>query len=292
MPELPDLLYIQPRLQAALTGRRVITVQIRQPIILRSFIDRPPAEILEGLAFTGVSLRGPFIRLTTGSGVDIIVNLMLAGRLHIQEPGDKAPGHLCLSLALDNGTRLNLCDDEKMAKVYLVRSAEAASVPRYGTQGIDVLSVAFTEEAFAALAAQHRRKQVRVFINDHSILSAIGNAYADEILWEARIHPKSLVASLTPARLADLHRAITGTLAWGAAAVREASQPIHVKVREHMRVRNRHGEPCPRCGSTIRREGVRGHDVFFCPACQPATRRHFIDWTAAGGGHTGEPPAE
>jgi hypothetical protein len=68
-------------------------------------------------------------------------------------------------------------------------------------------------------------------------------------------------------------------------AAREAAEPIHVKVRGQLRVRNRRGEPCPRCGSTIRREGVRGHDVFFCPRCQPATRRHFFDRGSAPGSH-------
>jgi formamidopyrimidine-DNA glycosylase len=282
MPELPDLLYIRPLLQAALIGRRVAAVQVSQPVVLRSFIDRPPSEVLEGLTFTDIALRGPFIRFATDGGVDLIINLMLAGRLQIQEPGAKPLGHLCLTLALDDGVRLNLCDDEKMAKVYIVRSGEASSVPRFGSQGIDVLSEAFTEEAFAALAARHRRKQVRVFLNDHSLLSAIGNAYADEILFDARIHPKTLVSSLTPGQLGECFRAITRTLEWGAAAVRNAAQPIHVKVRDHLRVRNRHGEPCPRCGAKIRREGVRGHDVYFCPSCQPATRRHFIDWHSAG----------
>ena len=282
MPELPDLLYMLPRLQAGLRGRRVTAVEVRQPVVLRSFIDRPPSDILPGLQFTAVSLRGPFIRLATDGRVDIVINLMLAGRLQLQEPGTNALGHCCLSLTLDDGVRLNLCDDEKMAKVYIVRSDEASAVPRFGAQGVDVLSAAFTEDLFVTLAGRHRRKQVRVFINDHSILSAIGNAYADEILFEAQVHPKTLVASLTPDQLGALFRAIPRTLAWGAAAVRDAAQPIHVKVRDHMRVRNRHGAPCPRCGTTIRREGVRGRDVYFCPSCQPATRRHFIDWRTAG----------
>ena len=272
-----------PRLRAALIGRRVVSVHFRQPVVLRSFIDRPPADVLQGLLFTHVSLHGPFVRFATDEQIDIIINLMLAGRMQLQKPGTGALGHLCLSLGLDDGVRLNLCDDELMAKVYIVRSVDAASVPRFGTQGVDVLSDGFTAEAFAAIAVKHRRKQVRVFINDQAILSAIGNAYADEILFEARIHPKTLVASLSPDQLGQLHQAITGTLAWGAAAVLMAAQPIHVKVRDHMRVRNRHGEPCPRCGDTIRREGVRGRDVYFCPTCQPATRRHFIDWGKARG---------
>jgi formamidopyrimidine-DNA glycosylase len=76
-------------------------------------------------------------------------------------------------------------------------------------------------------------------------------------------------------------------MAWAVDEVRRAGQPIHIKVRDHLRVRNRHGEPCPRCGTTIRREGVRGYDVFYCPSCQPPTRRHFIDWRPEARGPTG-----
>jgi len=93
------------------------------------------------------------------------------------------------------------------------------------------------------------------------------------------IHPKTFVTRLGAEDIERLHEAIRGVMKWGAVCVNAAQQPIHVKVRDHMKVRNRRGEPCPRCGTTIRREGVRGHDVFFCPACQPASRKVFIDWT-------------
>jgi formamidopyrimidine-DNA glycosylase len=166
MPELPDLLYIVPRLRSCLVGRRVASVLIRQPVVVRSYVDGPPEDVLRGRAFTDVSFRGPFIRAATDAGVELVVNLMLAGRLHLLNPRAPDPGHLCLAIDLDDGTRLALCDDEKMAKVYLVRSDQVMSIPRYGSQGIDVLSDEFTPDAFAALAARHRRKQVRVFIID------------------------------------------------------------------------------------------------------------------------------
>jgi formamidopyrimidine-DNA glycosylase len=110
-------------------------------------------------------------------------------------------------------------------------------------------------------------------------LDSIGNAYADEILFAARIHPKTFVGTLTEAEWEELYRAIRDVMTEGQRKVAEAGQPIHVKVRDHMRIRNRKGLPCPRCGSIIRREGVRGYDVFFCPTCQPVRRRVFIDWT-------------
>ncbi len=109
-------------------------------------------------------------------------------------------------------------------------------------------------------------------------LSAIGNAYADEILFAAGIHPKTFCYSLSAEERRKLYQSITGVIAWAVAEVRRAAQPIEVKVRDHVRVRNRKDEPCPVCGTKIRCAGVLGYDAFFCPTCQPATRKQQIPW--------------
>jgi formamidopyrimidine-DNA glycosylase len=278
MPELPDLLYIRKNLQAHVQGHAITGVTVRQPVVLRVATQESYGEVLPGRLIRSIDVHGPFLRFVLSGGMEIIMNLMLAGRLQHQHPGERSEGHLCVSLSLDDGSFLHVCDDQKMAKVYIVRSGEYSSIPKFTTQGIDILSPGFTRNLFRDLLKQHSRKQVRVCINDHTILSAIGNAYADEILFEAGIHPKTFVARLGDGDQERLFDAITGIMQWGVREVERASAPIQVKVRDHMRVRNRRGEPCPRCGATIRREGVRGHDVFFCPQCQPASRALFLDW--------------
>jgi formamidopyrimidine-DNA glycosylase len=205
---------------------------------------------------------------------------MLAGRLQIAPRADRAVKpipHLCFSLLLDSGEWLRYGDDKKMGKVYLTEEGRFEAIPGYDTQGVDVLSPAFTRDAFEKLI-KGRRHQVRVFLMDQAALSAIGNAYADEILFTAGIHPKTSCASLSPAARARLHESIMSVLAWGIDEVRKAGQEIDVKVRGHMRVRGRKDQPCPVCGTTIRRAGVLGYDAFFCPACQPATRKQQIPW--------------
>ncbi len=288
MPELPDLLHITQQLQRTMLNRRIASVAVHQPVVIRNAIGDPVEEILRDLYFTSMGFHGPFLRFTLSSMVELIVNLMLAGRIQHQQKGDHPLGFKLLALKLDDGTWLNICDEQKMAKIYLVHRGDYAPIPGFARQGVDIRSAEFTADAFAALASQHSRKQVRVFINDHSILSSIGNAYADEILFEARIHPKTIVASLTPEEIGTLHRAIGSVMQYGIDQVAAAAEPIHVKVRAHMKVRNRQGQACPRCGTKIRREGVRGYDVFFCPSCQPARRKVFIDWGKAkeepGGG--------
>jgi formamidopyrimidine-DNA glycosylase len=278
MPELPDLLYIQSYLRDNLPGRTIRDVIVKRPVVIRNTLETAFTEAVKHQQFAGITLRGPFIGFELSGRLDLIVNLMLAGRIQHQRPGEAPAGHLCFSIALDDDSRLNLCDDKQMAKAYLVRHGDYRRIPRYENQGTDILSAAFTRRLFHELAGAHRRKQVRVFINDQSIMSAIGNAYADEILFEARLHPKTLVGNLSPEELDRLHTAIPAVMRWGIQNVKEAREPIHVKIREHLKVRNRKGEACPRCGTTIRREGVRGFDVFFCPACQPAKRKLFIDW--------------
>jgi len=278
VPELPDLLYIRSYLERALPGRTVTAVDVKQPVLVRNMLDEPLDRAITGRAFDAVGGRGPFLRLALAADVELVINLMLAGRLQHLRAGEKPLGYLCVALGLDDGTALRLCDEKKMAKLYVTHGAAAGDIPRYATQGVDILSPAFTREEFRAILKANARRQVRVMINDQETLSAIGNAYADEILFEARIHPKTFTGRLSPEEQDRLYDAIGSVMAWGKRMVEEAAQPIHVKVRGHLKVRNRKGESCPRCGTTIRREGVRGHDTFFCPSCQPPSRTLFIDW--------------
>lgn len=278
MPELPDLLYINRYLNEHLAGRSITACEIRKPVVLRLGIDQKPETALVGKKIVSSEIRGPFLRILLAPEYEMVINLMLAGKLQHQKPGAKVAGYQCLSLSLDDGSVLHVCDQKLMAKVYIVPKGETSAVPRYDDQGVDILSPLFTFQQFEGLASRNRRKQVRVFLTDQRSLSAIGNAYADEILFEARIHPKTFLRNLDKEKLGNLYQAIRDALAWGAEEVRSAGEPIHVKVRGHMKVRNRKGDPCPRCGDTIRREGVRGYDVFFCPTCQPPTRDLFIDW--------------
>ena len=286
MPELPDLLHMQKYLRAQVVGQTITAAEVRQPIVLRNAVGDPPELALKALTITAVNVHGPFIRFTISSTLELIMNLMLAGRIQHQRKPDKTLGHLCMVLHFSDNTRLNFCDEQKMMKIYFVHSGVYTAIPNYANLGLPIMEPSFTPEALFAAAKEHSRKQVRVFINDHTILNSIGNAYADEILFAAGIHPKTIVASLSEAELRNLHMAVTDVMADGIHAVAAANEPIHIKVRDHLKVRNKRGQPCPRCGTIIRREGVRGYDVFFCPTCQPVRRKVFIDWS------TLPPPAE
>ena len=234
----------------------------------------PFQEALKGQSIQELRRHGPFLVFTL-TDYELIIHPMLAGRFYTE---GKAR-HLCFELKLSDGGRLAYGDDKKMGKVYLVAGGRTGQIPGYEPMGADILAPGFTFEAFARQIAK-KRHQVRVWIMDFGILITIGNAYADEILFTAGIHPKTLCASMKEDDLRRLHTAIVEVMRESIAIVAAAGQSVDVKVRDHMRVRNKKGQPCPVCGTTIRRANVRGVDAFFCPSCQPTNRKQVVDWTA------------
>jgi formamidopyrimidine-DNA glycosylase len=288
MPELPDLEYIAATLGRALPGRRIGTVRVKNPVVLRLALPGTLQDLCAGQAFGGCSRHGHFLRLGIGEAYELIVNPMLAGRFRLCVAGEKNEGALCLAFALDGGEELRYLDDKRMGKVYLVPAGDRGAVPGFEAVGVEPLSAEFTLDRLRELV-RGRRDQVRAFLLDKSAVAAIGNAYADEILWAARLHPKTGCRGLAEEDIGRLHRAICRVLGEAVAEVARRGQPIEVKVRDFLRVRNRKGQPCPACGTTVRVEGVRGHDAFYCPACQPNRpaarrgRRQLVDWSRLPG---------
>ena len=183
----------------------------------------------------------------------------------------------------EGAPELHYLDDKRMGKVYVARAADEATIPIYGQLGADVLSPAFTREAFGKLIAR-RRDQVRAFLMDKRALASIGNAYADEILFAAGLHPKTFCNKLAPAEVDALHAAIGRVLTDAIAEIRRRDEPIEVKVRDFLKVRGRDGKPCVVCGTTIRAVRVGDGDACFCPHCQRETRKLFVNWTRLNDG--------
>jgi formamidopyrimidine-DNA glycosylase len=284
LPELPDLVHIVKTLGPGIEGRRITHAVVKNPVVLRVLVPGSFPDLVAGKTVASLVRHGPFLKfgLSSANGdapdLDLVMHLMLAGRLRLAGLGERGLPATAFSLELDEVSSLHYGDEKSMGKVYLGRAGEFESIPGYLTQGVDVTSPAFTFELFSSLI-EKKRCQARVFIMDQTCLSAIGNAYADEILFEARIHPKAPCYSLGPDRRRALYEAVRSVLAWGIDEVEKAGLPLEDKAREHMRVRGRAGEKCPRCGQTIRRTGVLGFDSFFCPSCQPDLTGRGLDWT-------------
>jgi formamidopyrimidine-DNA glycosylase len=280
MPERPDLEYVVPILAAELAGAVIRGVRVKKPVVLRVAVPGRFEEIMAGRRFGAVTRRAHFVRfeLDGEPGIELVVSPMLAGRFLVAAPGAKGHGDLAVAWELEDGRELRYRDDVQMGKVYLIPRGAWDQVPGLSQIGIDVLGRAFTPKAFRALARK-RRDQVKVFLMDKAALDAMGNAYADEVLFEAGIHPKTMVKSLSDAELDQLHRAIVKVIGEATAIIQERKPPTDEKLRDFLKVRGRHGEPCRRCGTKIRSAGVHGHDAEFCPRCQPATRKSgIVDW--------------
>lgn len=283
MPELPDLEYIVSVLGRVLPGRRIQQVRVKNPIVLRLGVPGTLQDVCVGQAFGRCRRHGHFVVLGIGEAHELIVNPMLAGRFRLCGGDERNERSLCLAFGLDRGEELRYLDDKQMGKVYLVPKGDRRAVPGFDTVGIDPLSPDFTVERLREMA-RSRCDQVRAFLLDKTAVAAIGNAYADEILWAARLHPKIGCQGLTDEDIGRLRAAIRDVLSAAMSEVARRAESIEVKVRDFLRVRNRKGQPCPACGTMIRVEGVRGHDTFYCPACQPNRpearlgRRQLVDW--------------
>jgi formamidopyrimidine-DNA glycosylase len=276
MPELPDLLHVLGKLRGRLLGRTVTSERLREPIVLRCLVHGN-LSLLLGRSLRDISRRAHFV-IFHFDGFDLAVNPMLAGRFRFAAPGDRDEAVLAFALGFDD-LELRYLDDKKMGKAYLAAAGDLSAIPGLQAIGVDVLSRQFTTERFASLL-RHRRDQIRVFLLDKGALDSLGNAYADEVLFEARIHPKTWCRSLTHEDAERLHAAIVAVLKDAVAEVARRDEPIEVKIRDFLKVRMK--VECPRCGSRIRKAGVKGMDAYFCPKCQPATRPGFVDWNRTG----------
>ncbi len=307
MPELPDLAHIEAKLRPALVGQEIADARTSDPTVLRIMIDEPLGAALRGRHITSVDRRGHFMRFGIEGDRVVVINAMLVGKYRLLAPaqleGKKDPRALGLALALasrrakagpppqpsaggsepSEGSELDVgelhyLDDKRMGKVYVARAADEKQIPVYGQLGADVMSPAFTREAFGAILRK-RRDQTRMFLMDKRALASIGNAYADEILFAAGIHPKTFCNKLGPAEADALYAAISSVLRHAVDEIARRDPPIDEKVRDFLSVRGRDGKPCPKCGTKIRAVRVGDGDACFCPKCQPTERKLFVDWS-------------
>jgi len=253
------------------------TPRVRKPVVLRAL-----AADLVGPVHA-VERRGHTVVLGIGDR-ELIISPMLAGRFQLVAPVARDPADLALAWTVTGSAgepvELRYRDDVQMGKVYWVPRGELPTgVPPVG---VDVLGPAFTVQALAAIL-RPRREQVKVVLMDKSARDAMGNAYADEVLWHAGVHPKLPGCKLTQAQVVSLHAAVVEVLGHARDEIRRRAPPLDEKLRDFLHVRGKVG-PCDRCGTKLRTLGVRGHDAYFCPQCQSeGAKVGIVDWRKAPG---------
>lgn len=271
MPELPDLTVVAEQLEARATGRTVLEASAPTPILVRA----TPSELgeLVGTTLHSATRRGKFLLLAFArDAVDVRIlaaNPMLAGRFWLLESGaDKVRARTGLRLKFADGGELRYVDREMLGKLYLVRPDALETIPGWTEMGPDADDPALTVERFRERIRRHPGELKSLLRNSHFV-AGIGNAYSDEILWEAQLAPLRRRSTLRPEEIDRLYAAMRSVLVDATVRLRALVPPdIQLQHREFLKVHLRGGEPCPRCGRTLRQIGG-DEATTFCRGCQP-----------------------
>jgi formamidopyrimidine-DNA glycosylase len=271
MPELPELEVVREVLQRRLVGQTITEVQILPPggpIVVRDLSHAGFEAALTGARLSAVNRRGKFLICSFDTGVGplfLAVNPKLTGRLQLAAAGEKrlAKTHVVFTFA--SGQQLRYLDQKRMGQIYLTRDLQ--SVPDYAGLGPEPFDVSL--DAFRARLKPFRG-EIKGVLTRGEFVAGIGNAYADEILWAARLHPYRKRTQLTTDEVDRLYAAMRLTLTEAIDKVRlEIQENIHLKPRDFLAVHMKTGEPCPRCGTPISLVGANQRITNFCRSCQP-----------------------
>lgn len=271
MPELPDVLVYQERLQAIVVGRALERLRLLSPFVLRS-VSPPPGDLV-GQPVTGVRRIGKRIVLAFPAERFLVIHLMIAGRLRWRPPGRRVAGKGSLAeLGFAHGTLfLTEAASKKRASLHVVEGE--AALRAFDRGGLEVLGADPTAFARALRAENHTLKRA---LTDPRLLSGIGNAYSDEILHRARLSPLALTSRLGDEEMARLYHATQDTLQeWIGRTREEVGDGFPEKVtafREGMAVHGRFRQPCPTCGSPVQRIRYAEHETNYCARCQTGGR--------------------
>jgi formamidopyrimidine-DNA glycosylase len=269
MPELPEVETSVRALRPLLLGRTITSVRNSWP---RHVITPSLAELEErisGRHIEAAGRRGKFLVFSLSDDENLIIHLRMSGHLSVVDAGEPADAHTHTIFTLDNGRELRFRDPRKFGCVYLVHDPEEV----LGKLGPEPLEPGFTVEALQE-RLRGRRRVLKPLLLDQSFLAGVGNIYADEALFYARLHPRRTTDTLTAEEIFALHSGLQKVLQAGIAN-EGASITTYVKpdgekgnMQNVTAVYDRKGQPCPRCGTPIERIVLGGRSTYFCPSCQ------------------------
>ena len=283
MPEMPEVENIALGLRPALVGHRVACVWVGTPLVIRGPYRRHwrlfMAE-LTGRRIASVTRRAKRLILAAESGLVLVFQLGMTGKFLLPNREERVaatpPKHTRLILSFRDGTKLLFVDPRRFGRVWCLRDLdpeapdavmEAAGLTTLGPEALDM-----DRRTFAALLQTDR--PIKSLLLDQSRIAGLGNIYADESLWAARIHSARAGSSLTAAEATALRHEIRLVLR---RAIRAGGttfsdfRNVHGEMgrfRHRLKVYGRQGQPCPRCGTTIQHLRVAGRGTHICPHCQ------------------------
>ncbi len=275
MPELPEVETIRTRLEPGLVGRTLERVLITDPRLTRPEPPEVIAAALEGERVRAVGRRGKYLILEFESGRHLLIHLRMTGNvLHPARDVSSDDPHRRAVVKLDDGSDVVYRDIRRFGTWELLEPGELGEYFAARRLGEEPLDRAFTTRALSRAFA-NRRAPVKAALLDQRAAAGVGNIYADEALWRARIHPLRPAGSLFPEEVAALRKGVQEALRTGiarqGATLRDYRRPDGGRggMQDRFRVYGREGEPCSRCGTPIEKIRTGGRGTWFCPQCQP-----------------------
>lgn len=274
MPEIPDLEAIRAFYNARIIGREITSAEVLIPYIVRTGAADFAAS-MTGNRFGEILRLGKFLLFGMEDGQAMVINAMLTGRFQYCEPKKRKSAKTCMVLSLDNGMQLRYADQRVMGKIYLVRAEDVTSVPMFGEMGPDALAV--SEHDFRARIRKHSGA-IKNILTNHKFICGIGNAYSDEILFEARIDPFRKRTTMSDDDIGRLYRGMRTVYEWAIPILQEhfRDELDYHEWREHLKVHHK-GAPagadrdegrCPRCGTHISQIAPNQRETSWCRTCQ------------------------
>jgi formamidopyrimidine-DNA glycosylase len=297
MPELPEVETVARDLRRLVVGATIIGAAGDWPRMIASHASVTAfAEGIAGRRIVAVGRRAKLVVVELSDDAALTVHLKMTGQLFVVPSGAPSDRHLHLALTLDDGREIRFRDIRKFGRVGLwprdprtgALLSGAAGGELFAGHGPEPLSASFTLQAFRArLKGRHGR--LKPLLLDQAFVAGIGNIYADEALWRARLHPLRRVTSLRPAGEARLYRAVRAVLAEAierrGASIDDYTAPEgDGSMQDHLAVYQRAGEACLRCGRPVRRIVVGQRATHYCSWCQrlPAADRTGVGAILAG----------
>jgi formamidopyrimidine-DNA glycosylase len=305
MPELPEVETVRRGLARWVVGRTIATVDVHHPRAVRRHVagTQDFIDLLSGRTIEDALRRGKYLWLPLDSGDALVAHLGMSGQLLVLEPGSPAGPHLRVRFSFtDGGPELRFVDQRTFGGLSVAAGgaafaagvhgpSDAASV--VGSDGrtgrplpesiahiaADPLDPAFSDDAFVR-ALRRRTTGVKRALLDQTLISGVGNIYADEALWRAKLHWGRATRTLTRQQALDILTAVREVLDKAIEAGGTSFDSLYVNVNgqsgyfdRSLNVYGREGEPCPRCGTPIRRDKWMNRSAYSCPVCQPRPRR-------------------
>ena len=273
MPELPEVETVRRTLAPAIGATVVAAWDSGQGLHMHRKPPRARLRRLVGARITGIRRHGKYLLVDFDRGDTLLVHLGMTGRFVIAAADVPRRKHTHLVLALGDGRELRFVDARRFGQLDVLARADEAAHPALTELGPDPLVHGIDTAALLA-RARHRKTTLKAFVLDQSVLAGVGNIYASEALWRARLRPTTRTHKLTAASAARLAKAIHDVLEHaldkGGTSLRDFVDASETQGEnaEYLQVYGRAGEPCPRCGTAIRRSVLQGRATYYCPTCQ------------------------